>query len=352
MKLIHTSDFHLESRMASSFPPSLAAERRRELLLTFKRLFSYAEEKGVAGILIAGDLFDSGRIPVRTVNDVLGTLKAHPHIQVYYLCGNHDENNLSKLSALPENCHTFSKGWTSYTLGGVNLFGTEDFTDERAAELSLPKEGKNVVMLHGQTGEKNGSFGIDLSSLRGKGIDYLALGHLHSHREGKLDERGVYAYAGCPEGRGFDECGTKGFLLLDVGESVKRTFVPFASLTLHEAEVSLTAEDTALYDVEGKAERALSDIPAADMVKIVFRGERNPELSFDLAYFEQLYRARFRFVKAEDQTRLAVFADDFKGDISLKGEFVRLVRASKFSPEMQDKMLECGIRALRGEAEL
>lgn len=352
MKFIHTADLHLESRMASSFSASLASERRRELLLTFKRLFSYAEENGVDGILIAGDLFDSGRVPARIVSDILSVLKAHPLLQVYYLCGNHDENNLSKLSALPENCHAFSKGWTSYTLNGVNIVGTEDFTDERAADLSLPEAGKNIVLLHGQVADKNGSFQISLSSLRGKHIDYLALGHLHSYREGKLDERGVYAYSGCLEGRGFDECGEKGFLLLDVGETVQRTFVPFASLTLHEVEVALTAEDTGIFEVEAKIDRSLYSIPSSDMVKIVFRGDRNPDLSFDLSYFEQRYRPNFRFVKVEDKTRLAVFADDFKGDISLKGEFVRIVRASKLSEEEQDDILECGIRALRGEADL
>lgn len=58
---------------------------------------------------------------------------------------------------------------------------------------------------------------LNLNRLRGKGIDYLALGHIHQHREEKLDDRGIYVYSGCLDGRGFDECGEKGFVLVETG---------------------------------------------------------------------------------------------------------------------------------------
>ena len=51
-----------------------------------------------------------------------------------------------------------------------------------------------------------------------KNIDYLALGHIHKYKQAELDQRGVYCYSGCLEGRGFDECGEKGFVLLDIDE--------------------------------------------------------------------------------------------------------------------------------------
>ena len=33
---------------------------------------------------------------------------------------------------------------------------------------------------------------------------------IHKYKKEKLDNRGVYCYSGCLEGRGFDECGEKG----------------------------------------------------------------------------------------------------------------------------------------------
>ena len=51
---------------------------------------------------------------------------------------------------------------------------------------------------------------IEVYELKNKNIDYLALGHVHKYKMEKLDNRGIYCYSGCLEGRGFDECGDKG----------------------------------------------------------------------------------------------------------------------------------------------
>ena len=77
------------------------------------------------------------------------------------------------------------------------------------------------MTLHGQLAKykpKDHVEVINLGELRNKSIDYLALGHVHSYEEGQLLPRGVYCYPGCLEGRGFDETGEHGFVLLDINE--------------------------------------------------------------------------------------------------------------------------------------
>ena len=81
-------------------------------------------------------------------------------------------------------------------------------------------------MLHGEIGDTIGKNKIKLASLKNHNIDYLALGHYHTYTVGQIDERGTYVYSGCLEGRGFDECGEKGFVVLDVEEKVNHTFIP------------------------------------------------------------------------------------------------------------------------------
>lgn len=351
MKLIHCADLHLESRMDSSFSVRLAKDRRRELLLTYKRMIAYAAEQGVAAVLIAGDLFDSGKVSRRAVRDVLSEMQARPEITFFYLCGNHDKNNLSSLSALPENCKTFSAEWRSYPVGDVVVTGIERFDESAAESLSLDPSARNVVMLHGQLSSgASGNWNVNLKSLAGKYIDYLALGHIHSHSFGRIDGRGKYAYSGCLEGRGFDECGEKGFLLLETeGREIESTFVPFASMALHAVNAELDASLVTRAELEARTESAVKDIPASDMVRVSLTGERGAELTVDTDYLSRVLSEKFRFAKVIDASRLAVTADDYKNDVSLKGEFVRLVRGSKLTPEEQDKILECGIRALRGE---
>ena len=98
--------------------------------------------------------------------------------------------------------------------------------------------------MHGQESENNikdKAEIINLKKLKNKNIDYLALGHIHSFKKEKLDNRGEYCYSGCLEGRGFDECGDKGFVLLDIKNGkINSEFIKFAQRTLYEVNVDLT----------------------------------------------------------------------------------------------------------------
>src|SRR5690606_25525406 len=94
--------------------------------------------------------------------------------------------------------------------------------------LALQQDNVNFVVMHGQESTKPGIGFVCTRLLRGKNIDYLALGHIHSLKEERLDHRGVYCYSGCFEGRGFDECGEKGFVLIIInGSKVTSKFIPF-----------------------------------------------------------------------------------------------------------------------------
>ena len=70
---------------------------------------------------------------------------------------------------------------------------------------------------------------MTLKDVEQSGADYLALGHVHAFGGVQQAGRTFWAYPGCPEGRGFDELGDKGFLTgtVEPGQ-VKLTFVPFA----------------------------------------------------------------------------------------------------------------------------
>ena len=57
----------------------------------------------------------------------------------------------------------------------------------------------------------------------------------------------------------------------------------------------------------------------------------------------------FFFVKVKDQTHLAINPEDYKHDISLKGEFIRLVLDSDASEEDKAAIIRTGMQALMGE---
>jgi len=342
--------------MESSLPKEKAKERRLEILRTFTRLVEEAEKKGVEAILLCGDLFDAKTISARARNCVLDAIVQHPQIIFYYLQGNHDQNSfLNDLETLPENLRTFGGDWTTYEQGRVYITGAEisdDTADGLMERLILDADQVNIVMLHGMVteyGGKNQKEGFSLRELRSRNIDYLALGHVHEFRQEKLDDRGVWCYCGCLEGRGFDECQEKGYVLLEVADGrVNSTFVPFAERTLHEVPVDITGSQTQ-EEIRRAVELALEEIPERDMVKVVLTGEVPPETEKDAAWVQSWLGDSYYHLRVKDRTSLSICPEDYQYDVSLKGEFVRLVLASRMSGEDKEQVLRLGIRALAGE---
>lgn len=364
MKLIHTADLHLDSECSTLFSGEQAKTRRNELLRTFSRMVDYAAEEGVEAILISGDLFDRKTVSKTAANTVIQAVKSHPEITFFYLKGNHDAKGFTELfEELPGNLKLFSETWTSYRIGRtetVVVTGAElsPHHPEIYDTLSLCPDDVNLVMLHGQespTAGKNDGEVIRLKALRGRFIDYLALGHFHSFKREELDARGVYVYPGTPEGHGFDECGEKGFVLLDVDEeerTVDSYFVPFASRILYGistdvSDVSGTAE------IIEKVKEALRDneIPDGAIVRVSLTGEYDAEDEKDVSFIEQYFKDRYEVFRVRDESRLRVDYRRYEGDLSLKGEFIRLVESQDMPEERKAMIIRTGIRALRGEAD-
>ena len=90
MKIIHTADCHLDSKLKSHFDDKKAAERKNELLSTFQNIVHYAVSNGVEAILIAGDLFDVRNISATARDAVISAVVNNPGITFFYLRGNHD----------------------------------------------------------------------------------------------------------------------------------------------------------------------------------------------------------------------------------------------------------------------
>lgn len=341
----------------------------------FERLAEYAVQENVEAVLIAGDLFDRETVSALAKNTVLSAIRAHPGIRFYYLRGNHDAGGFSE--RLP-NLFQFGNRWKTWREGengGIAIAGIELTAENTAAAhalLRLDPKDFNIVMMHGQvTGETSGSRQgqiqggspdrpapgagvIDLRALRGRAIDYLALGHIHAGREGRLDQRGVYCYPGCLEGRGFDEPGPHGFILLDIDEkthAMKCSFIPFARRTIHAIPVDVTGCRTTarmkelVDDALGRA-----GCGRQDMAEVTMQGELDVECEKDAGYILESLRSRMYFARLKDSTVLRIDPGEYLYDESLRGEFVRLVMDDPSIPEKEKTaVIRCGFLAMDGE---
>ncbi len=350
MKLIHCADLHLDSPMESNLSPERARERKGELRQTLARLLRVAEESGAEALLISGDLFDSTHITKSTEKYVLDLIASHPEVKVFYLAGNHDRGSaLSVNENRPDNLFLFSDDWTRYELGDVTVIGSESPNFDT---LTADPTRINLVMLHGQVQAGRGRAReeiIPLGKLRGKHLDYVALGHIHEYRATQVDPRCTACYCGCPEGRGFDECGPRGYVLVEI-ENGKLThrFVPFAKRTLHEVMCDIT-EVRGQLELEERVLTAVRRIPEGDMVKLILTGSREVGMRPDLTHLDAMLSDRFYVARVRDASRQTVRMEDYQNDISLRGEFVRRVLVSELSEEERERVITCGLRALDGE---
>lgn len=363
MKIIHCADIHLDSKLSANLDKEKARKRKGEILHTFERMISFAAQNEVSAILLAGDVFDGKRISQTVKNAVIYAISQHPRIQFFYLKGNHDRDSfIEELDGFPDNLKLFGHEWKSYELaeGQVVITGLELNSQNNGTcyhSLVLDTEKFNIVMLHGQESEGNKADKaeiIRLKQLRDKSIDYLALGHIHRYKSEKLDQRGWYCYPGCLEGRGFDECGEHGFVLLDIdveSRQYTREFHPFAQRCCHALEVDISGLSVSAQIlqrvweiIENKGCRE------EDLVKIVLKGEVDPQCEKDMDYLLSSLEPYFYFVKIYDETGIQVNMEECLLDPSLKGEFVRQVLSDSSLSEVEKRdILRIGLQALLGE---
>ena len=363
MKIIHCADIHLDSKLSANLSPDKARERRQELLTTFTGMVDYAGENGVTAVLICGDLFDTANISALARNTVKDAIARHSDIDFYLLKGNHDSDAfINSFEEIPNNLKLFTDRWTSYetgSTGNIVIHGVElDEGNSKAAQTSFSPDPQkiNIVMLHGQQAEtvsKDKAEIIDLKLFRNKGINYLALGHVHEYKCEPLDAYCKYCYPGCLEGRGFDETGDHGFVLLDVNEEtgeVNDKFVSFAYRHIYEvpADVSGLEDSTSML---AAVERALSLSGATDidLVKVVLTGNVDPECEKDPEFIRKSLEDDYYFIKVYDKTTIKVDPATYMYDTSLKGEFVRKVLEKEdLSDEEKGEIVRMGLEALMG----
>lgn len=354
MKILHTSDLHIGSPLTSRLSKDKVRERKGELLANFEKMIEEAVYQRVSVFIIAGDLFDTERITKSTAERVLGAMAKYPTLQFLYLSGNHEKSALTDSGVtLPDNLKLFGEDWTYFDFGEVCVAGRSEIKEGMFSTLKLSYEKTNVVVLHGAlTDGKSGGENIGRREAEGKSIDYLALGHYHSYAVEEIFDTGVAVYCGTPEGRGFDEVGTKGFVIIDAdGRRAKHTFLPFAKRTLRIVDVDLSGAANRM-DVDTRVDAALTGIAHTDLVRLRLVGKRIPELFPDLGAITSRWQNAFYHFEARDESRIRINPDDYKYDRTLKGEFIRLVSAkTDISDEEKDKIIRTGLAALMGECD-
>ncbi len=360
IKILHAADFHLDSPFAA-LPEDKAAARRREQRELLTLLADRAA--GADLVLLSGDLFDSGRAYVETAEalaEFFGKIKA----RIFISPGNHDFYAPKSPYAhmrLGENVHVFTSpqpyGVEVEELGCV-VWGAA-FTSERAEPplrgFKVHDSGKiNIMTLHGDTSFPDSPYGyISRADIEESGLDYLALGHIHSFGGVQRAGKTYWAYPGCTLGRGFDETGEKGIITGAVGKGrCELEFRPLGGRRYGLVSIDLSGAADA-------AEAVLAALPGGterDVYRIVLTGRRSERPKLD--ELRAAICGRFDYVELLDETRPGADVWAAAGEDTLKGNFLRILKsrydAAKGEEERKEIMLAArfGLAALEYREEI
>ncbi|MBQ3597552.1 MAG: DNA repair exonuclease [Clostridia bacterium] len=355
MKIIHCADLHLDSKIDIK-DKAKSTLRKEEVLRSFERLCDYAKQNFVSAIIIAGDLFDGEKVSKKVLERVVVTIANYPDIDFLYLSGNHDGGANIDYSYFSKNFKVFGSEFTCFNYDGVSIGGISYqnvLTISDYESISFEKNNFNILTLHGQIVDYKGTPKNDVISLprlKDRNINYLALGHYHSFIEGKIDLYGQYAYSGCLEGRGFDEEGEKGFVLIDTeNKLVPYSFIKFCARTVHVVEYDLTPFDSWAIALSEIVRDVTSKYSKDSMIKVELVGECGTDFYLDVNQLSLKLSQNFFYVKVEDKTTLSITENDYLNDKTVRGEFISLVWNSDLSDEYKKKVITCGLNALNGE---
>ena len=349
MKIIHVSDLHLGSKIGT-FPKEIANQRKNLIRERFRYVVNYASQNNIKVILLTGDIFDSDS-PIKKDKDFFyEIIKDNSEIDFLYLKGNHDSNSAHNRT-LP-NLKLFNNEWKLYRYGNVAISGIEmDESNFKSlySTLLLDKNDINIVLLHGQVSNTIAPNNINLKSLNDKNINYLALGHVHQYQSGILENDTYYVYPGCLVGRGFDETGQKGFVVINIEDkTITHKFYVCDGEEINELTIDVTNAKTIneIYLLIKQNYLLSKD----EIYRINLTGSLDGNIEDLVDDLSSRLRKEVGYLSIKDKTTKTFDISKYKDEVSIKGEFVRNVLNSKdLNDNDKVKVINLGLRALEGK---
>ena len=326
VKIIHGADFHLDSPF-SGLSPQRSAQRRGELRQLPQRLARLAREEEADLVLLSGDLLDGQYLDRETglaLAQALGSISC----PVFIAPGNHDpwsHHSLYTQLDWPDNVHIFSSSSPQRIQLpelGCSVWGRAFLSphEERSPleGLRVPDDGQlHLACLHGDVAPQSDYGPITREEIAASGLTYLALGHIHQYSGLQREGHTFWAYPGCPEGRGFDETGEKGVLLVEAEPGhVRARFVP---LCQHRYEI-LSVDITGAAHAAAALQSALPDDARQHIFRILLTGECEVP---DLSALERALSPLCYGLTLQDHTRLPRDLWARREEDSLTGLFLR-----------------------------
>jgi len=327
-RLMHMADVHLGARH-DDLGPAAAAQRERQFG-AFHRAVELAIAEKVDVVLICGDLFDSNGQPRRSVERAATELSrlVDRHIPVVIIPGTHDcyepssiyrafdlpslagaQPDTQMVTVLTDSRPRVDFPQLDLTVHGV-VFATKRAPQSPLAGFSTANGDKplawNVGMIHGSLAVP-GKFDQDEvmfteEEVAASGLDYLALGHWHSFREGRAGTT-TWAYSGAPEPVALDQDGAGQVLIVELERRGDHLNVTVTPQPVGRTKFEKMELDAAAITSQGELERTLRERAGPDSVLDVrLVGMKSDDLDLNVDELERQLQGAFLRLRVRDSS--------------------------------------------------
>lgn len=334
IKFLHAADLHLGSAFAG-LPPEAAQAMRAAQQQVLEKIVDLSNTSACDILLLSGDVFDSHAPGRDTVDAAIGALRGC-RAAVFLAPGNHDYFSPDSPYATadwPARVHIFKKACIeSVYLPQLDceVYGAAFCAPSACALLQdfrAPARAKYRLMaLHGELAADSAYHSVSAQQIAASGLTYLALGHIHKLQLPQMAGQTMYAWPGCPMGRGFDETGEKGVLLgelSDDGCAVR--FVPIPAIRYEVLTLDCTGHAPAAPELPAHA--------AGNHCRLILTGTTDAPI--DCAALHAALCSRFASLSIQDCTTRPVNLWADAGADTLKGIFLAKLRHG-FSTAVDD----------------
>jgi DNA repair exonuclease SbcCD nuclease subunit len=232
IQFLHAADIHLDSPLngLERYEGAPVEQIRGATRRAFENLVELAVAEQVGFVVLAGDLYDGDWKDYNTGLFFISQMSRlrDEGIKVFVVAGNHDAaSQITKALSPPDNVHIFdTRAPQTVTLEDFGIaihgqgFPSRSVDVDLAAEYPLGDAALfNIGLLHtsldGRPGHANYA-PCSIDSLRSRGYQYWALGHVHQ-REVVAEDPWI-VFPGNLQGRHAREIGPKGCSLVRVDE--------------------------------------------------------------------------------------------------------------------------------------
>lgn len=316
LKILHSADWHLDSPFGSLSPEDGAYLRRFSRRIPGE-VAQVCRREGCDVMLLAGDLFD-GPYTQESLTEVREALK-YAGVPVFISPGNHDyvgpESPWTE-EEWPENVHIFTGGLEYRDVPELELrvWGAGYRSMDCPALLEDFSAGDGpkyqVGVLHADPGASASPYcPVTAAQIKQSGLDYLALGHIH-RADGFRAGASLCAWPGCPMGRGWDETGEKGVLVVTLGEDTALRPVKLGLPCFYAYQTDIGQ------DPVSALERLLPPAGETDFYRVTLTGRGNVDIDALAGSF-----SRYPRLELIDRTRPPVDFSALSDEDTLRGVF-------------------------------